>query len=110
MPGARPHRSRIPPGQAFAAPGPNGKTWEKSELRPTNVSAWRSRITFFLDPVTKRGHIRTAIYWLRMWLTRGETRMSWKHRTPEQWMRIGFTALVIVSVICTLLIVVAKLR
>ena len=30
---------------------------------------------FFRVPVTKRGHIRTAIYWLRiMWPTRGETR------------------------------------
>lgn len=36
--------------------------------------------------------------------------MSLKHRTPEQWMRIGFTALVLVGVICTLLIVVAKLK
>ena len=36
--------------------------------------------------------------------------MSWKHRTSEQWMRIGFTALVLVGVICTLLIVVARLR
>ena len=36
--------------------------------------------------------------------------MSSKHRTTEQWMRIGFTVLVLVGVICTLLIVVAKLR
>ena len=36
--------------------------------------------------------------------------MIWKHRTSEQWMRIGFTGLVLVSVICTLLIVVARLR
>jgi hypothetical protein len=36
--------------------------------------------------------------------------MSRKHRTPEQWMRIGFTVLVLVGVICTLLIVVARLR
>ena len=43
-------------------PGPNRKTWEKSELRPTNASVWRSRTAFFLGLVTKRGHIRTAIY------------------------------------------------
>jgi hypothetical protein len=36
--------------------------------------------------------------------------MIWKHRTPEQWTRIGFTVLVLVGVICTLLIVVARLR
>jgi hypothetical protein len=36
--------------------------------------------------------------------------MIWKHRTHEQWLRIGFTALVLVGVICTLLIVVARLR
>jgi hypothetical protein len=36
--------------------------------------------------------------------------MIWKHRTPEQWMRIGFTALVLVGVICTVPIVVARLR
>jgi hypothetical protein len=36
--------------------------------------------------------------------------MVWKRRTPEQWMRIGFTALVLIGVICTLLIVVARLR
>jgi hypothetical protein len=30
---------------------------------------------YLLGLVTKRGHLRTAIYWLRiMWLTRGETR------------------------------------
>jgi hypothetical protein len=33
-----------------------------------------------------------------------------KHWTPDQWMRIGFTVLVLVGVICTLLIVVARLR
>jgi hypothetical protein len=33
-----------------------------------------------------------------------------KHRTPDQWMRIGFTVLVLVGVICTLLIVVARLK
>jgi hypothetical protein len=36
--------------------------------------------------------------------------MIWKAPTPEQWMRIGFIVLVLVSVICTLLIVVARLR
>jgi hypothetical protein len=36
--------------------------------------------------------------------------MSWKRPTPEQWMRIGFTALVIVGVISTVLIVVTSLK
>jgi hypothetical protein len=36
--------------------------------------------------------------------------MSRKHRTLGQWMRIGFTALVLVGMICTLLIAVARLR
>jgi hypothetical protein len=36
--------------------------------------------------------------------------MIWKHRTPDHWMRIGFTVMVLVGVICTLLIVVASLR
>src|SRR5437899_2986920 len=36
--------------------------------------------------------------------------MIWKHQTPDWWMRIGFTVLVLVGVICTLLIVVARLR
>jgi hypothetical protein len=35
--------------------------------------------------------------------------MGWKAPTPEQSMRIGFIVLVVVSVICTLLIV-ARLR
>jgi len=39
---------------------------------------------------------------------RARPEMSWKHRTPG--MRIGFTALVLVGMICTLLIVVARLR
>lgn len=54
--------------------GPNRKTWEKSELRPTNVSARRSKTAFILGLVTKRGRSRTAIYWPRVWPTRGETR------------------------------------
>jgi hypothetical protein len=33
-----------------------------------------------------------------------------KHRTLDQWMRISFTVLVLVGVICALLIVVARLR
>ena len=41
---------------------------------------------------------------------RARPEMTWKHRTPEQWMRIGFNALVLVGVICTLLIAVARLR
>ena len=41
---------------------------------------------------------------------RARTEMSWIHLTPEQWMRIGFIALVLVGVICTLLIVVARLN
>jgi hypothetical protein len=56
---------------------------------------------------TPRG---TAIYWPRVCLIRARTEMSLKHRTTEQWMRIGFTVLVLVGVVCTLLIVVAKLR
>jgi len=36
--------------------------------------------------------------------------MNWIRLTPEQWMRIGFIALVLVGVICTLLIVVARLN
>lgn len=81
-PNVRPHRSRVPPRQVFDAPGANRKTWEKSELRSTNVSAWRLRAAFFIGLVTKRGRSRTAIYWPRiMWLTRGGTRIDLE--TPD---------------------------
>jgi hypothetical protein len=36
--------------------------------------------------------------------------MSWTRPTREQWMQIGFTALLIVAVISTVLIVVTRLR
>lgn len=36
--------------------------------------------------------------------------MSWKNPTAEKWFRIGFAALVIVGIVCTVLILVTKLK
>ena len=108
----RPHRSRIPPRQVFSGPGPNRKTWEKSKLRPTNVSARRSRTKVLPRACYEtRTHPHSDILAPHHLADQGaRPEMIWKHRTPEQWMRIGFTVLVLVGVICTLLIVVARLR
>jgi hypothetical protein len=36
--------------------------------------------------------------------------MTWKHGTTEQWMKIAVVALFIVGVVCTLIIVLARLK
>ena len=36
--------------------------------------------------------------------------MSWKEPTPEQWMRLGFVALVIVGIVSTVFILLAQLK
>ena len=36
--------------------------------------------------------------------------MVWKQRTLEQWMRIGFVALFIIGLICSLIIAVGYLK
>ena len=35
--------------------------------------------------------------------------MIWKNPTPEQWMQLGFVALFLTGIICTVIIVLAKL-
>jgi hypothetical protein len=64
-----------PLAKSSLCPGPERK--DLGEIRtPANecYAPGDQGTAFFLGPVTKRGHIRTAIYWPRiMWLTRSET-------------------------------------
>jgi hypothetical protein len=59
---------------------------------------------------TIRGHIPNSDILASHVRSGARTKMSLKHRTTEQWMRIGFTILVLVGVIWTLLIVVVRLK
>jgi hypothetical protein len=73
-PNVQAHRSRTPPRQAFASSGPTERPGRNPNSGQRMLAPWRSRAAYFISLVTKRGHIRTAIYWLRiMWLTRGQT-------------------------------------